>query len=113
MIFYLGVIPLGFSPSICSGVVAKLVKAKFLLSYQPSQPGNSQGHSPVMLETTAAVHPGGSGGAVVNSDGHMIGLVTRYVEDLSFVGVVYDFERCSCSKRIIPKKLPFNILISH
>ncbi|KAM5588178.1 hypothetical protein ABKV19_006558 [Rosa sericea] len=66
----------GFSPSICSGVVAKVVKAKFLLSYQPSQPGNTRGHSPVMLETTAAVHPGGSGGAVVNSDGHMIGLVT-------------------------------------
>lgn len=33
-----------------------------------------------MLETTAAVHPGGSGGAVVNLDGHMIGLVTRYCE---------------------------------
>lgn len=33
-----------------------------------------------MLETTAAVHPGGSGGAVVNSEGHMIGLVTRYEE---------------------------------
>ncbi|XP_050371282.1 glyoxysomal processing protease, glyoxysomal isoform X2 [Argentina anserina] len=66
----------GFSPSICSGVVAKVVKAKFLPSYQPSQQGNTQGHSPVMLETTAAVHPGGSGGAVVNSDGHMIGLVT-------------------------------------
>lgn len=29
-----------------------------------------------MLETTASVHPGGSGGAVVNADGHMIGLVT-------------------------------------
>ncbi|PRQ28982.1 putative peptidase S1, PA clan [Rosa chinensis] len=66
----------GFSPSICSGVVAKVVKAKFQLSHQPSQPGNTRGHSPVMLETTAAVHPGGSGGAVVNSDGHMIGLVT-------------------------------------
>lgn len=33
---------------------------------------------PVMIETTAAVHPGVSGGAVVNSDGLMIGLVTRY-----------------------------------
>ncbi|CAL9015522.1 unnamed protein product [Prunus brigantina] len=66
----------GFSPSICSGVVTKVVKAKFPLSYQPDQPGNTQGHFPVMLETTAAVHPGGSGGAVINSDGHMIGLVT-------------------------------------
>lgn len=34
---------------------------------------------PAMLETTAAVHPGSSGGAVVNSNGRMIGLVTRYV----------------------------------
>ncbi|KAL6198397.1 hypothetical protein ACLB2K_028186 [Fragaria x ananassa] len=66
----------GFSPSICAGVVAKVVKAKFLPSHQPSQPGHTLGNSPVMLETTAAVHPGGSGGAVVNSDGHMIGLVT-------------------------------------
>lgn len=48
-------------------MVAKVVKA-------------AQGHVPVMLETTAAVHPGGSGGAVVNSSGHMIGLVTRYKE---------------------------------
>lgn len=61
-------------------MVAKVVKAKFPLSYQPDQPGNTQGHFPVMLETTAAVHPGGSGGAVINSDGHMIGLVTRYEE---------------------------------
>lgn len=30
-----------------------------------------------MLETTAAVHPGGSGGAVVDLDGHMVALVTR------------------------------------
>ncbi|KAL5730420.1 hypothetical protein ACHQM5_003242 [Ranunculus cassubicifolius] len=29
-----------------------------------------------MLETTASVHARGSGGAVVNSDGHLIGLVT-------------------------------------
>ncbi|KAL3851336.1 hypothetical protein ACJIZ3_013218 [Penstemon smallii] len=31
---------------------------------------------PAMLQTTAAVHPGSSGGAVVNSNGCMIGLVT-------------------------------------
>lgn len=29
-----------------------------------------------MLQTTAAVHPGGSGGAVVDADGRLIGLVT-------------------------------------
>lgn len=67
----------GFFPSVCSGVVTKVVQAK-IPSYPFNQEGNTQGHYPVMLETTAAVHPGGSGGAVVNSDGHMIGLVTRY-----------------------------------
>ncbi|PON61385.1 Peptidase S1C [Trema orientale] len=68
--------PLGFFPSVCSGVVAKVVEAKSPLSYQLSQPGNAHRNFPVMLETTAAVHPGGSGGAVVNLNGHMIGLVT-------------------------------------
>lgn len=38
--------------------------------------GTEEGEIPVMLQTTAAVHPGASGGAVVNSDGRMIGLVT-------------------------------------
>ncbi|KAM1004844.1 hypothetical protein EV1_004906 [Malus domestica] len=64
----------GFSPSICSGVVAKVLKSKFPHSYQTNR--STQGDLPAMLETTAAVHPGGSGGAVVNSEGHMIGLVT-------------------------------------
>lgn len=68
----------GFFPSVCSGVVTKVVQAKIPHFYPSNQEGNTQGHYPVMLETTAAVHPGGSGGAVVNSDGHMIGLVTRY-----------------------------------
>ncbi|EXC18086.1 Glyoxysomal processing protease [Morus notabilis] len=66
----------GFFPSVCSGVVAKVVEANLPFSYRLSEPGNTEGHFPVMLETTAAVHPGGSGGAVVNSNGHMIGLVT-------------------------------------
>lgn len=30
-----------------------------------------------MLQTTAAVHPGASGGAVVNSDGQLVALITR------------------------------------
>ncbi|XP_022715852.1 glyoxysomal processing protease, glyoxysomal [Durio zibethinus] len=64
----------GFSPSVCSGVVAKVVKAETPLYYKSALPGVSQ--FPAMLETTAAVHPGGSGGAVVNSDGRLIGLVT-------------------------------------
>lgn len=66
----------GFFPSVCSGVVAKVVQAKLPLSYRLGELGNTEGNFPVMLETTAAVHPGGSGGAVVNSNGHMIGLVT-------------------------------------
>ncbi|XWS12621.1 hypothetical protein CRYUN_Cryun37aG0105800 [Craigia yunnanensis] len=64
----------GFSPSVCSGVVAKVVKAEMPLYYKSVLPGDSQ--FPAMLETTAAVHPGGSGGAVVNSDGCLVGLVT-------------------------------------
>ncbi|KAM7530652.1 hypothetical protein LguiB_034062 [Lonicera macranthoides] len=62
-----------FFPSVCIGVVAKVVKAKRPLAHQSNQ---QQRQFPAMIETTAAVHPGGSGGAVVNSDGHMIGLVT-------------------------------------
>lgn len=51
-------------------MVAKVVKARR---------STGQGDVPAMIETTAAVHPGGSGGAVLNSDGHMISLVTRYI----------------------------------
>ncbi|KAL8468062.1 hypothetical protein ACS0TY_031350 [Phlomoides rotata] len=56
-----------FLPSACLGVIAKVIKAT-------RSPQSEQ--FPAMLETTAAVHPGSSGGAVVNSNGHMIGLVT-------------------------------------
>lgn len=66
---------LELSPSICSGVVAKVVHAKKKLFTESSFQDATE--LPAMLETTAAVHPGGSGGAVVNSSGHMIGLVTR------------------------------------
>lgn len=59
-----------FLPSSCVGVVAKVVKARR---------SSGQGDAPAMIETTAAVHPGGSGGAVLNSEGHMISLVTRYI----------------------------------
>lgn len=40
-----------------------------------------------MLQTTAAVHPGGSGGAVVNAEGRMIGLVTRYACQFSLTSL--------------------------
>ncbi|KAH9606548.1 hypothetical protein KSS87_000535 [Heliosperma pusillum] len=64
------------SPSISSGVVAKVVKAKVDVSHQLDLCKSRGGEVPVMLETTASVHPGSSGGAVVNSTGHMIALVT-------------------------------------
>lgn len=71
---------LGFFPSVCSGVVAKVVEAQTPQSYLSIQRHGhlfNHEHFPAMLETTAAIHPGASGGAVINSDGHMIGLVTR------------------------------------
>lgn len=58
--------------------MAKVVEAKTPPSYLSVQHEHTDGPLPAMLETTAAVHPGASGGAVINSDGHMIGLVTRY-----------------------------------
>lgn len=67
-----------FFPSACLGVVAKVVKARRSLAQKSGEQEIEAGQIPAMIETTAAVHPGGSGGAVVNSDGHMIGLVTRY-----------------------------------
>ncbi|KAL8108054.1 glyoxysomal processing protease, glyoxysomal isoform X2 [Apium graveolens] len=65
-----------FFPSACLGVVAKVVTARRPLAHQSGDQENGNELIPAMIETTAAVHPGGSGGAVVNSDGHMIGLVT-------------------------------------
>ncbi|KZV53232.1 glyoxysomal processing protease, glyoxysomal [Dorcoceras hygrometricum] len=66
---------LDFLPSVCFGVIAKVIEAKGFWKHGTYEP-NIKMHSPAMLETTATVHPGSSGGAVVNSDGHMIGLVT-------------------------------------
>ncbi|KAL3681783.1 hypothetical protein R1sor_024739 [Riccia sorocarpa] len=65
------------SPSVSFGVVARVVKAgtRSLTRSSPESPGSTS-LGPAMLQTTAAVHPGGSGGAVVNSQGRMIGLVT-------------------------------------
>ncbi|GFZ06197.1 protease-like protein [Actinidia rufa] len=77
-----------FSPSACVGVVAKVVEAKRPLAYWTSQQANALGHFPAMLETTAAVHPVSSGGAVVNSDGHMVGLVTRAVSLLFTIKLI-------------------------
>lgn len=66
-----------FAPSACVGVIAKVVESSRPLPNRTNQQDNhSLERIPAMLETTASVHPGGSGGAVVNADGHMIGLVT-------------------------------------
>ncbi|KAI6705173.1 hypothetical protein NL676_008135 [Syzygium grande] len=65
----------GLSPSVSVGVVAKVVKAKRSCS-SLSVIREDAGDIPAMLETTAAVHPGASGGLVVNFDGCMIGLIT-------------------------------------
>ncbi|KAH6829095.1 hypothetical protein C2S53_013243 [Perilla frutescens var. hirtella] len=64
-----------FLPSACLGVIAKVIEASRSLETRSSKL-NSCEQFPAMLETTAAVHPGSSGGAVVNSNGRMIGLVT-------------------------------------
>ncbi|RZC65332.1 hypothetical protein C5167_009020 [Papaver somniferum] len=64
-------------PSVCSGVVALVVKEQNSLhSNGRGLQESAESDYPAMLETTAAVHPGGSGGAVINSEGLMIGLVT-------------------------------------
>ncbi|KAL5972539.1 hypothetical protein ACLOJK_039343 [Asimina triloba] len=64
-------------PSVHAGEVAKVVETmKPVEVYGSGSPDAEDRYLPAMLETTAAVHPGASGGAVVNSDGHMIGLIT-------------------------------------
>ncbi|XP_042435588.1 glyoxysomal processing protease, glyoxysomal-like isoform X2 [Zingiber officinale] len=63
--------------SVSTGVVSHVVRLPGPFHIEES--GNMEiekASVPVMLQTTAAVHPGASGGAVVNSDGHMIGLIT-------------------------------------
>ncbi|KAL6567395.1 hypothetical protein OROGR_001063 [Orobanche gracilis] len=62
-------------PSACFGVISKVIEAT-RLPQTKSNKLKPREQFPAMLETTAAVHPGSSGGAVVNSDGRMIGLVT-------------------------------------
>ncbi|KAG0583242.1 hypothetical protein M758_3G121800 [Ceratodon purpureus] len=63
--------------SVSAGVVARVVKAgssPFFTGLSGRKEGKAS--KAAMLQTTAAVHPGGSGGAVVNGEGRMIGLVT-------------------------------------
>ncbi|XP_072950929.1 glyoxysomal processing protease, glyoxysomal isoform X2 [Typha angustifolia] len=67
----------GQCSSISSGVVSNVVRIPGPVHIDRTRRMKSQnGTVPVMLQTTAAVHPGASGGAVINSDGLMVGLVT-------------------------------------
>ncbi|KAK9152822.1 hypothetical protein Sjap_000302 [Stephania japonica] len=63
------------SSSVSSGVVARVVKTQRRI-HQTGVNETTARYMPAMIETTASVHPGASGGAVVNCEGHMIGLVT-------------------------------------
>lgn len=66
-------------PSVSTGIVSHVVRVPEPLHIEKSGIVETEKRSvPVMLQTTAAVHPGASGGAVVDSNGHMIGLITRY-----------------------------------
>lgn len=73
-------------PSVSAGVVARVVKAcstSFFSIVHTSDKKEEDSCNAAMLQTTAAVHPGGSGGAVVNGEGRMIGLVTRYTNHIA------------------------------
>ncbi|CAL4894242.1 unnamed protein product [Urochloa decumbens] len=67
----------GLCSSLSSGVVSKVVQIPSTQLSHPS--GNVEADNldiPVMLQTTAAVHPGASGGVLINSHGLMVGIVT-------------------------------------
>jgi len=70
---------IGLCSSLSSGVVSKVVQ---IPSAQLSHLSGTEAHNmdmPVMLQTTAAVHPGASGGILVNRHGLMVGIITRYI----------------------------------
>src|SRR4051812_24267786 len=83
MIFeYLSV---GLCSSVSSGVVSRVVEIPSGQHSQlPSTLETDNMNMPVMLQTTAAVHPGASGGVLVNSHGRMVGLITRYKQTLLY-----------------------------
>ncbi|KAL6839311.1 hypothetical protein ACP4OV_030983 [Aristida adscensionis] len=67
----------GLCSSLSSGVVSKVVKIPSTQhSHLAGTVESDNMDVPVMLQTTAAVHPGASGGVLVNSHGLMVGLVT-------------------------------------
>ncbi|CAL4908903.1 unnamed protein product [Urochloa decumbens] len=67
----------GLCSSLSSGVVSKVVQIPSTQLSHPSDTVEADNMGmPVMLQTTAAVHPGASGGLLVNSHGRMVGIVT-------------------------------------
>ncbi|CAN6337191.1 unnamed protein product [Urochloa humidicola] len=67
----------GLCSSLSSGVVSKVVQIPSTQLSHPSDTVEADNMGmPVMLQTTAAVHPGASGGLLVNSHGLMVGIVT-------------------------------------
>lgn len=66
----------GLHSSLYSGVVSKVVQipANQLSHLARAEADNMD--IPVMLQTTAAVHPGASGGVLVNTHGLMVGIIT-------------------------------------
>ncbi|XP_041365771.1 peroxisomal leader peptide-processing protease-like [Gigantopelta aegis] len=56
------------SPSVTVGVVSKVITVNQI---------------PVMIQTTCAVHPGASGGALIDKHGHLVGIVVCNAKDVS------------------------------
>jgi len=68
---------IGLCSSLSSGVVSKVVQIPSTQLSGTVEADNMD--MPVMLQTTAAVHPGASGGILVNPHGLMVGIITRYI----------------------------------
>ncbi|XP_078428627.1 protease-like protein isoform X2 [Wolffia australiana] len=111
------------SPFFSSGVVTKVVTSKStLLEYQSGDEA-----LPVMLQTTAAVYPGMSGGAIINAvNGRMIALITSNVRHaggatlphLNFslpcavLKPVFDFAEKKADKSVLEKLDKHDTLLS-
>ncbi|KAJ4816290.1 protease-like protein [Rhynchospora pubera] len=81
----------GLFPSVTSGIISNVFTIPGPLYAPEASIVETQNSSsiPVMLQTTAAVHPGASGGAVVNSDGRLVGLITSNAKHGSGSNIPY------------------------